>query len=187
VQPALCVSQFGVKKPAWCVGAVASHVFLPQVQAQEQSDCVGPARMAPAGPPRGAARDPAPAGPPSAPRAARRPGDRLHLVHVLPKAQVAAMFGAPPVDFLPRQDPVAYEQLLQNAEHFITDRFLPKLGSMQPDPVVHIVKARARPAPPAPRGRAGRARLVGSRSRAPHMCTALLKHVGNRQTSSSCL
>ena len=65
------------------------------------------------------------------------------------------MFGAPPVDFLPQQDPVAYEQLLKNAEHFITDRFLPKLGSVQPDPVVHIVKASPR-CPRRPRHAAGR-------------------------------
>ena len=71
-----------------------------------------------------------------------RPNDQLHLVHVLPKMQMAAMYGAPPVDFLPQQDPVAYEQLLKNAEHFITDRFLPKLSQLRPDPIVHIVKAR---------------------------------------------
>ncbi|KAK9828007.1 hypothetical protein WJX81_008304 [Elliptochloris bilobata] len=69
-----------------------------------------------------------------------RPNDQLHLVHVLPKMQLAAMYGAPPVDFLPQQDPVAYEQLLKNAEHFITDRFLPKLSQLRPDPIVHIVK-----------------------------------------------
>lgn len=64
-------------------------------------------------------------------------------MHVLPKMQMAAMYGAPPVDFLPQQDPVAYEQLLKNAEHFITDRFLPKLSQLRPDPIVHIVKARS--------------------------------------------
>ena len=73
----------------------------------------------------------------------RRPNDQLHLVHVLPKMQMAAMYGAPPVDFLPQQDPMAYEQLLKNAEHFITDRFLPKLSQLKPDPIIHIVKARS--------------------------------------------
>lgn len=30
--------------------------------------------------------------------------------------QIAAVYGAPPVDFLPQQDPVAYEKMVQNAE-----------------------------------------------------------------------
>lgn len=32
-----------------------------------------------------------------------RPGDELHLVHVIPRLQLAAVYGAPPVDFLPQQ------------------------------------------------------------------------------------
>jgi nucleotide-binding universal stress UspA family protein len=51
------------------------------------------------------------------------------------------VFGAPPVDFLPQQDPVAYEQLIRNAESFIAARFLPRLLALSPDPVVHVVKA----------------------------------------------
>lgn len=66
---------------------------------------------------------------------------QVHLIHVIPKMQVASMYpGAPPVDFLPQQDPVTYEQLIKNAEHFITQRFLPKLGSMEPSPVVHVIR-----------------------------------------------
>jgi hypothetical protein len=62
-------------------------------------------------------------------------------VHVIPRMQVASMYpGAPPVDFLPQQDPVSYEQLIKNAEHFITHRFLPKLGNLEPSPVVHVVR-----------------------------------------------
>jgi hypothetical protein len=58
--------------------------------------------------------------------------------------QVASMYpGAPPVDFLPQQDPVTYEQLIKNAEHFITQRFLPKLGSLEPSPVVHVIRVRS--------------------------------------------
>eukprot|EP00884_Botryococcus_braunii_P002094 jgi/Botrbrau1/11886/Bobra.126_2s0019.1 len=71
-----------------------------------------------------------------------RPGDEVHLVHVIPRMQVASMYpGAPPVDFLPQQDPLSYEQLIKNAEHFITQRFLPKLGNLEPSPVVHVVRA----------------------------------------------
>ncbi len=47
------------------------------------------------------------------------------------------------MDFLPQQDPVAYEQLVKNAEHFITQRFLPKLANMEPDPIVHIIRVRS--------------------------------------------
>lgn len=32
-----------------------------------------------------------------------KPGDELHLVHVIPRLQLAATYGAPPVDFLPYQ------------------------------------------------------------------------------------
>ena len=32
-----------------------------------------------------------------------RPGDHIHLIHVIPRLQLAAVFGAPPVDFLPQQ------------------------------------------------------------------------------------
>ena len=39
------------------------------------------------------------------------------------------------------QDPAAYEQLIKNAEHFVSQRFLPRLLSVRPDPVVHLVKA----------------------------------------------
>ena len=108
-----------------------------------------------------------------------RPGDHIHLIHVIPRLQLAAVFGAPPVDFLPQQvrvlktcffflpspfpsalkktrplsppsfslsplpqqDPAAYEQLIKNAEHFVSQRFLPRLLSVSPDPVVHLVKA----------------------------------------------
>jgi nucleotide-binding universal stress UspA family protein len=45
----------------------------------------------------------------------------------------------PPYSF--PQDPVAYEQLIRNAEAFIAARFLPRLLPLSPDPVVHVVKA----------------------------------------------
>lgn len=70
-----------------------------------------------------------------------RPGDEVHLVHVVPRVQQAAVFGAPPVDFLPQQDPAAYAALIKNAEAFIAARFLPRLLALSPDPVVHVVKA----------------------------------------------
>ncbi|BDA44876.1 hypothetical protein COCOBI_06-3540 [Coccomyxa sp. Obi] len=70
-----------------------------------------------------------------------REGDELHLVHVIPRMQMAAVYGAPPVDFLPQQDPVAYDQLIKNAESFIAGRFLPSLASLKVQPIVHIVKS----------------------------------------------
>jgi len=39
------------------------------------------------------------------------------------------------------QDPVAYEQLIKNAEAFIAARFLPRLAPLRPDPVIHIIKS----------------------------------------------
>ena len=71
-----------------------------------------------------------------------REGDEIHLVHVVPKLQQAC-FGAPPVDFLPQQDPIAYDQLVKQAEQFIQTRFLPPLHSLRVHPIVHIVKVTA--------------------------------------------
>ncbi|KAI7843165.1 hypothetical protein COHA_003149 [Chlorella ohadii] len=67
-------------------------------------------------------------------------GDEVHLVHVIPRLQLAATYGAPPVDFLPFQDPAAYEQLIKTAEDFIAKRALTHVGNITPQPVVHIVK-----------------------------------------------
>ena len=50
------------------------------------------------------------------------------------------------VDFLPQQDPIAYSQLLHQAETFIRERLLPKLRDLQPEPSVHIVKVSLTPA-----------------------------------------
>ena len=61
-------------------------------------------------------------------------------MHIIPRMQLAAMYGAPPVDFLPQQDPVAYEQLVAEAERFVAHRFLTLLQELEPKPVVHIVK-----------------------------------------------
>ena len=69
-----------------------------------------------------------------------RRGDQMHLVHIIPRLQLAAVYGAPPVDFLPQQDPVAYEQLIAEAERFVAARFLTLLQGLQPEPVAHIIK-----------------------------------------------
>ena len=69
-----------------------------------------------------------------------RQGDEIHLVHVVPKLQMGNCFGAPPVDFLPQQDPIAYDQLMKQAETFIQTRFLPSLHNLRVHPIVHIVK-----------------------------------------------
>ena len=66
----------------------------------------------------------------------------MHLVHIIPRMQLAAVYGAPPVDFLPQQDPVAYEQLVAEAERFVAARFLTLLQGLQPEPVAHIIKVR---------------------------------------------
>ena len=58
----------------------------------------------------------------------------------MPKLQMGNCFGAPPVDFLPQQDPIAYDQLVKQAETFIQTRFLPSLHSLRVHPIVHIVK-----------------------------------------------
>ena len=69
-------------------------------------------------------------------------GDQMHLVHIIPRMQLAAVYGAPPVDFLPQQDPVAYEQLVAKAERFVAARFMTLLQGLQPEPVAHIIKVR---------------------------------------------
>ena len=69
-----------------------------------------------------------------------RPGDVLHFLHVVPRQEPAPTYGAPPVDFLPQQNPNSFQQLAEQAQSFIKDRLLPMLGDMQPDPVVHVVK-----------------------------------------------
>ncbi len=71
-----------------------------------------------------------------------REGDEIHLVHVVPKLQMGICYGAPPVDFLPQQDPIAYDQLVTQAESFIQMRFLPSLHNLRVHPIVHIVKVR---------------------------------------------
>ncbi|KAI3425264.1 hypothetical protein D9Q98_009032 [Chlorella vulgaris] len=67
-------------------------------------------------------------------------GDEVHLIHVIPRLQLAQQYGAPPVDFLPYQDPKAYEQLIKTSENFIAKRALTHVGNITPQPVVHIVK-----------------------------------------------
>lgn len=63
-------------------------------------------------------------------------------MHVVPKLQMGICYGAPPVDFLPQQDPIAYDQLVTQAESFIQMRFLPSLHNLRVHPIVHIVKVR---------------------------------------------
>eukprot|EP01024_Parvocaulis_polyphysoides_P023193 TRINITY_DN21442_c0_g1_i2.p4 TRINITY_DN21442_c0_g1~~TRINITY_DN21442_c0_g1_i2.p4 ORF type:complete len:156 (-),score=19.39 TRINITY_DN21442_c0_g1_i2:441-908(-) len=70
-----------------------------------------------------------------------RVNDEVHLLHVIPRMQVAAVYGAPPIDFLPNQDPQAYEKLIQNAERFITNRFVVMFENISVQPIVHIIKS----------------------------------------------
>ena len=69
-----------------------------------------------------------------------RPGDVLHFLHVVPRQEPATTYGAPPIDFLPHQNPDSFQKLAEEAQSFIKDRLLPMLGDMQPHPVVHVVK-----------------------------------------------
>ena len=69
-----------------------------------------------------------------------RPGDVLHFLHVVPRQEPATTYGAPPVDFLPQQNPKSVQRLAEQGLSFIKERLLPMLGDMQPEPVVHIVK-----------------------------------------------
>ena len=41
--------------------------------------------------------------PPPGPCRSYPEGDEVHLIHVIPRLQLAATYGAPPVDFLPYQ------------------------------------------------------------------------------------
>lgn len=69
-----------------------------------------------------------------------RSGDVLHFLHVIPRQEPATTYGAPPVDFLPQQNPKSVQRLAEQGLSFIKERLLPMLGDIQPDPVVHIVK-----------------------------------------------
>jgi nucleotide-binding universal stress UspA family protein len=69
-----------------------------------------------------------------------RPGDVLHFLHVIPRQEPATTYGAPPVDFLPQQNPKSVQRLAEQGLSFIKERLLPMLGDMQPEPVVHVVK-----------------------------------------------
>eukprot|EP00877_Chromochloris_zofingiensis_P010422 jgi/Chrzof1/5633/Cz16g09200.t1 len=69
-------------------------------------------------------------------------GDQLHLVHVIPRLQFAAVYGVPPVDFVPVADTTTYEAAIHQAEEFIISRFVRKLApELKCTPVVHIVKS----------------------------------------------
>lgn len=70
-----------------------------------------------------------------------RPEDVLHFLHVVPRQETATTYGAPPVDFLPQQNPKSVQRLAEQGLSFIKERLLPMLGDMQPEPVVHIVKS----------------------------------------------
>eukprot|EP01023_Acetabularia_acetabulum_P009686 TRINITY_DN14383_c0_g1_i14.p3 TRINITY_DN14383_c0_g1~~TRINITY_DN14383_c0_g1_i14.p3 ORF type:complete len:156 (+),score=26.14 TRINITY_DN14383_c0_g1_i14:551-1018(+) len=67
--------------------------------------------------------------------------DEVHLLHIIPRLQVAAVYGAPPIDFLPNQDPQAYEQLIEDAEKFISSRFVVMFEDINVQPIVHIIKS----------------------------------------------
>ena len=69
-----------------------------------------------------------------------KPGDVLHFLHVVPRQEPAAIYGAPPVDFLPQQNPQSVQKLADQAMSFIKDRLLPMLNDIQTEPVVHVVK-----------------------------------------------
>jgi nucleotide-binding universal stress UspA family protein len=72
-----------------------------------------------------------------------RPGDHLHLIHVIPRLVFSSTFGVPPVDFVPSSDSTDYEQALARAERFILDKFVRRLPASYAGaaPVVHIVKS----------------------------------------------
>ena len=166
-----------------------------------------------------------------------RPGDEVHLIHVIPRLQLAATYGAPPVDFLPYQarrcwhawpqssrgcsayswlsagsaaagrrascapasppspaccsplrpqDPTAYEQLIKTSEDFIARRALTHIGSISPQPVVHIVKVR-RPCEDPGYRRCGSAAAgwrgsTGLAQRCPHCRRLLASTFGSRST-----
>jgi nucleotide-binding universal stress UspA family protein len=72
-----------------------------------------------------------------------RPGDHLHLVHVIPRLVFSSSYGVPPVDFVPASDSTAYEKSLALAESFILSKFVRQLPASYQGaaPVVHIIKS----------------------------------------------
>jgi nucleotide-binding universal stress UspA family protein len=68
-------------------------------------------------------------------------GDAMHIIHVIPRLHMAAMYGVAPVDFVPAPDSSNYEAVIQKAEQFILDRFVSRVpADSKLSPIVHIIK-----------------------------------------------
>lgn len=71
-----------------------------------------------------------------------KPGDEMHMVHVVPRMQFSPAYGIPPVDFYPVADAGSYEAVISNAEKMVSERYLQDLGDYpELKPTVHIVKS----------------------------------------------
>lgn len=66
--------------------------------------------------------------------------DTIHVIHVIPRLQPSISHGAPPIDFIPYNDPASYDTMISDAERWITKRVLSHMKNVTPKAVVHIIK-----------------------------------------------
>jgi nucleotide-binding universal stress UspA family protein len=69
-----------------------------------------------------------------------RPDTEVHLLHVMPRFEIASTYGGPALDLSPMIDPGGYQGRLHAAENFLAKRFGSLMTGITPPPVAHIVK-----------------------------------------------
>lgn len=71
-----------------------------------------------------------------------RPGDELHLLHIIPRG-AGCNIGpiVAPGDLIARRNPGEFDHAVEGAEKFIAQRLLPGMASLTSDPVVHLIKS----------------------------------------------
>uniref|UniRef100_A0A7S1SI72 UspA domain-containing protein n=1 Tax=Tetraselmis chuii TaxID=63592 RepID=A0A7S1SI72_9CHLO len=70
-----------------------------------------------------------------------RPGDELHLIHIVPRSDPSQGPIVAPGDLVARRNPSEYDHAVEGAEKFIAQRLLPVLAVLTTDPVVHLIKS----------------------------------------------
>ena len=68
-----------------------------------------------------------------------RPGDQVHLVHILPRPEVAKIIA--PGDLAGSMGTSDFDAAVHSAEAFMTNNIVPLLAPVLSDPVVHLIKA----------------------------------------------
>lgn len=69
-----------------------------------------------------------------------RPGDEVHMIHVIPRLQAMTKIGASPVDVMPYTDPGVYDDMISSAEGMLEKRALAYFDGEEREPIVHLIK-----------------------------------------------